>query len=166
MADTDFTLTKDYLHQIFDYKDGNLFFKIKIGSRGLIGKKAGSFTKTGYFHTKIKSKCYLIHRLIFMMFYGHLPKEIDHINGIRTDNRIENLRSATTSQNQQNAKLRKDNKSGIKGVHWNKKDKIYKVELRFNKKIKYIGSFKDLELAELAAQEARDKYHGKFARHN
>ena len=83
----------------------------------------------------------------------------------RNDNSIENLRPAN-SKNQQNAKIRKDNKSGIKGVYWFAELKKWKVDIGVNGKRKYIGVFNDLELAELVAQEARDKYHGKFARHN
>ena len=159
MADTDFTLTKDYLHQIFKYKDGELF-RLKNN------KKVGSNHIKGYKHTTIKGKRYLNHRLIFMMFYGYFPKEIDHINGIRSDNRIENLRSVVGPQNHQNSKIRKDNKCGVKNVYWFKELNKWKVDIRIDGKRKYIGVFEDLELAELAAQEARDKYHGKFARHN
>lgn len=159
MADTNFTLTKDYLHEIFEYKDGNLY-KLKNG------KKVGSNHIKGYQHTKINGKQYLLHRLIYMMFNGYFPKEIDHINGNRSDNHIENLRPAIGGQNQQNSKIRKDNKSGAKNVYWFKELKKWKVDIRFNGKRNYIGVFEDLELAELVAQEARDKYHGKFARHN
>ena len=164
MAEIDFTLTKDYLHQIFEYKDGNLYYKQKTGANSIIGKKVGCLTNKGYFSTTIKSKFYLIHRLIFMMFYGYIPSEIDHINGIRNDNRIENLRPAN-NQNQHNSKIRKDNKSGVKGVYWFKELQKWKVDIGICGKRKYIGVFKDLELAELVAIEARDKYHGKFARH-
>lgn len=159
MANIDFTLTKDYLYQIFKYKNGELF-RLKNGL------KVGSDHIKGYKHTTIKKKPYLLHRLIFMMFYGYMPNEIDHINGNRSDNRIENLRPATNTQNQQNAKIRKDNKSGAKGVYWFKELKKWKVDIAIKGKRKYIGVFDDLELAELVAQEARDKYHGKFARHN
>lgn len=165
MADTDFTLTKDYLHQIYEYRDGNLYFKKRMGQVGQIGKKVGCLNNKGYYATTINNTPYLIHRLIFMMFYGYFPKEIDHKNCIKTDNRIENLRPAN-NQNQHNCKIRKDNKSGAKGVYWFKQLNKWKVDVRINGKRKYIGVFEDFELAELVAQEARDKYHGKFARHN
>ena len=165
MADTNFTLTKEYLHQIFVYKDGDLYYKQKTSPNSIIGKKVGSLTNRGYISTTIKGKFYLVHRLIFMMFYGYIPKEIDHINGMRNDNKIENLRNAI-NRNQQNAKLRKDNKSGVKGVYWFKELNKWKVDIGVVGNRKYVGVFDDLELAELVAQEARDKYHGKFARHN
>ena len=166
MADTDFTLTKDYLHQIFEYKDGNLYYKKQTSPNSKIGKKVGSLTNRGYLSTTIKSKFYLLHRLIFMMFHGYLPAYIDHIDGNQSNNCIENLREATLQQNNYNAKTRKNSKSGIKNVYWQKSTKKWGVALRTNKIYKYFGCFDDLELATLVATEARNKYHGKFAKHN
>lgn len=87
----------------------------------------------------------------------------DHINNKTDDNRIENMRLATVSENNQNARMRKDNTSGVKGVSWNKRDKVYAVAISVNGKRKIVGTFVDFELAELVANEARDKFHGKFA---
>jgi hypothetical protein len=165
MAENNFTPTQEYLRQIFDYKDGNLYFKKKIGSRGYIGKKVGSLTSKGYLYTTINKKGYLIHRLIFMMFYGYIPNQIDHIDGNSLNNFIENLRPATREENCQNAKLSIANTSGTKGVYWQKSTNKWAISISLNKKRLYFGCFDDLELAELVAQEARDKYHGKFARH-
>lgn len=166
MADTDFTLTKDYLHQIFEYRDGFLYWKIKVGGMSP-GDKAGSTSvNNGRTHVQIKRKFYKVHRIIFMMFYGYIPKEIDHADTNESNNKIENLREATSSQNNYNQKLRKDNTSGIKGVTWDKSRQKWHVQVVVNKKPVFQARFDDLELAELVAQEARDKYHGKFARHN
>lgn len=88
---------------------------------------------------------------------------IDHINNKTYDNRIENMRLATVSENNQNALMRKDNTSGVKGVSWNKRDKVYAVAISINGKRKMFGTFVDFELAELVVNEARDKFHGKFA---
>jgi hypothetical protein len=156
-------LTKDYLHTLFEYKDGNLFWKIKRKTVNS-GEQAGRVANTGYIHIGVDRSIYAAHRLIFMMFYGYFPKEIDHINGNKADNRIENLREVTKSQNGLNRKLPSHNTSGIKGVVWHKNNKNWMVQLAVNGKNKYFGSFKDLELAELVAIEARDKYHGVYAR--
>ncbi len=80
------------------------------------------------------------------------------------DNRIENLRLATASQNMMNRKKFKNNRSGVTGVSWHKKSERWFVYIDANKKRKNIGYFDDFELAELVAIEARDLYHGKFAR--
>jgi hypothetical protein len=163
MANQNSTLTQEYLHSLFYYKDGNLYSKINrykttIRKNDLIK----CYLKSGYLRTCINYKSYRIHRLIFMMHHGYLPKQIDHINGIKDDNRIENLRAATQSQNLFNRTLTKSNTSGIKNVTFEQNK--YRVRLRINNKLINFGSYDDLELAELVAIEARDKYHGEFAR--
>jgi hypothetical protein len=158
-------MTKDYLNQLFRYENGKLFWQIKIAKKINIGDKAGYLTKQGYLSVAINKKTYRLHRLIFLHQKGYLPKILDHINGIKTDNRIENLRPATCEQNTQNAKTRKDNTSGSKGVRWHEHAKKWAVRIKANKKTFHFGYFKDLELADLVAQEARDKYHKEFARH-
>jgi hypothetical protein len=90
---------------------------------------------------------------------------VDHINGIQTDNRIENLRPATYLENNRNARIRKDNSSGCKNVSWRSDRKKWSVAIKINGKRKNLGCFVDLELADLVAHEARDLYHKDFARH-
>ena len=120
----------------------------------------------GYFVANIGNKIYLYHRLIFLFHYQLLPKMVDHINHNKTDNRIENLRAATNTQNQQNSRLRKDNASGVKNVHWHSSTKRWRVVLRVNKKKVWVGEFKDFELAKNVAIEARKNYHGEYACHS
>jgi hypothetical protein len=148
---------------LFTYKDGELYWQ-NCPKTNLNGTKAGYLNNTGYLRVKINQKGYLIHRLIYVSHHGYLPKMIDHINGNPLDNRIENLREATSYENQYNAKARKDNYSGIKGIGWNKTKKKWIVRIRINGVRKHLGAFEDLELAELVILEARDKYHKEFAR--
>ena len=150
--------------ELFDYKNGELYWKTSKGS-AKSGKKAGCLDGKGYIQVKINTRSYKIHQLIFFIKYGYIPKEIDHINGIRNDNRIENLRAVTTSQNQQNSKIGKNNTSGYKNVTWDYLVKKWRVQINIKGKNKYLGVFEDLELADLVAQEARNKYHGEFACH-
>jgi hypothetical protein len=154
-------LSQDYLNYLFDYKDGQLYWK-NHKYNAYIGKKAGTLNQKGYWQIKFGKKIHKAHRLIFMMHYGYLPKIIDHIDCNPLNNCIKNLREATKRQNLYNRLANKTSKSGIKNVSWCKKDKRWIVQV--NKK--YIGQYKNLELAELVAQEARDKYHGEYARHN
>lgn len=158
-------ITQDYLHKLFEYKDGNLYWKITINNRGKQGEMAGCLLPRGYKAIGINNKRYLMHRLIFMMFYGYLPKKIDHIDGNPINSTIENLRKANDAENSYNAKLRKDNTTGCKGVIWHKWAKKWRVIVKANKNVAYSGYFDDLELADLVSQEARDKYHHKFAKH-
>jgi hypothetical protein len=158
-------ITQDYLNQLFEYRDGVLYWKVNHSGKILIGKKAGSLNSHGYFYTQITGKRYQNHRLIFLMHSGYLPKYLDHIDNNPLNNKIENLREATISQNQCNRKLDKTNTSGVKSVNWHKQANKWQVRIRINGKRKSFGLFEDLDLAELVAQEARTKYHGAFANH-
>jgi hypothetical protein len=83
------------------------------------GKIAGNVHKgTGYINSCIDSRLYKAHRLIWKLYYGEDPNVIDHINGIKDDNRICNLRSVTTLMNNKNQRINKNNKSGYSGVHY------------------------------------------------
>jgi hypothetical protein len=164
MANQNSTLTKEILHDLFIYKDGLLYKKPKSNrcrSDIIIGRNNGN----GYLRTAINYKSYYIHRLIFVMFYGYFPKQIDHIDGNRSNNRIENLREANNAQNNWNKTTTKANTSGRKNVYWHSAAKKWAVEIKVNTVKKYIGIFDDLELADLVAQEARNKYFGSWANH-
>jgi hypothetical protein len=81
------------------------------------GKIAGSNTK-GYREVRIKNKNYRLHALAWLYTYGHMPDQIDHISGVRSDNSIKNLRDAAQSINTKNAARRVDNTSGFTGVYF------------------------------------------------
>jgi hypothetical protein len=158
-------ITQDKVKELFEYRDGSLFWKVKLNQRILIGLKAGAFDKDGYVCIKINKKAYKEHRLIYIYHYGVCPDFIDHMNCVRDDNRIENLRLATSAQNVFNAPLRKDNASGVKGVCWHKTTNKWIAQISVCGKRKHLGLFEDLELAELVAIEARNKFHKEFANH-
>jgi len=159
-------ITQALVAEHFDHKDGHLYWK-KVShpnKQYLVGQEVGSIHSTGYRHVTWQNKIYKVHRLIFLLEHGYMPAEIDHINGNRSDNRIENLRPATRSENQCNRGALSSNTSGYPGVSWHKKSKAWVVRLMKNGKSKAIGYFKDLELAGLVSIEARSLYHGTFAR--
>lgn len=158
-------LTKDYLNSIFEYRDGNLYWKISNGNRAKIGSVAGTLSGNGYRYTAVNKKRYGIHRLIFIMHHGFIPIRVDHKDGNPLNNNINNLREATHQQNIINQKRATTNTSGFKNVHWRKDKNKWCVELIVDGKKKHIGYFEDLELADLVAHEAKDKFHGKYARH-
>ena len=158
------SITQDYVKQLFEYRDGELYRKTSI-SNSYAGNKIGGLNMQGYLRAKINDKTYSLHRLIFLMHHGYLPKLIDHIDGNKLNNKIENLRGATNVENLFNRKAQKNSKSGVKNVCWSKKRNKWVVQLHIDNKCKCFGSFDDLELAELVAQEARNKYHGSFANH-
>ena len=149
-------ITQERLRELFVYQDGNLLRN---------GKIAGSVSKRGYRCIGIDLKIYKAHRLVFLYHHGYLPKQIDHIDKNPDNNLIENLRPATNSQNCMNRGVMKNNTSGSKGVFWRKESKKWRVAIRLNNKLRFFGTFEDIELAELVAIEARNKYHKEFANH-
>ena len=106
---------------------------------------------------------YRAHRLIWLLFHGDLPKQLDHVDGNRQNNKIENLRECTPSQNQHNCKLRSDNKSGIKGVSWDSSKKMWAARLATKGEVSALGCFWDKEVAGQIVRIERLKLHGEFA---
>jgi hypothetical protein len=155
-------LNKELLHELFEYRDGNLFRKISRRSFKA-GEKVGNLWGNGYLRVGINKKNYLLHRIIFMMFYGYLPEEIDHIDGNPLNNNINNLRAANPVLNGYNQKKRITNKVGIKGIRFHKNS--YEARCSVNKKRFQVGRFDTLEEAKIAIMEFRSKHHGNFANH-
>jgi hypothetical protein len=157
-------MNQNYLNSLFKYENGKLFWKTSKAKRIKIGQEAGSHRSKGYFVVGVNGFNYGVHRIIFAMHNGFMPKMIDHIDGNPSNNKIENLRSANHSENGCNKTIQTNNTSGIKGVSWVKSRKRWVAKVQINKKSHQLGYFKDLELAELVAIEGRCKYHGQFAR--
>jgi hypothetical protein len=93
-------------------------------------------------------------------------KQVDHINGNKLDNRRENLRLCSNSENLCNRGKQKNNTSGYKGVTWNKNNKNWMAQINVLGKYIYIGSYPEKELAARAYDEAAKKYHGLFSKPN
>jgi len=161
-------ITQKRLHDLFTYReDGNLIWKVCNSNRATIGKVAGYLNDRGYLQARIDKKACGVHRLIFLYHHGYLTPgmEIDHIDGNPGNNRIDNLREVTRSQNLQNSKISSNNTSGVKCVFWDKKSKKWMVRIVANGKIKNLGRYITLEEAEALVKEAREKYHGEYGRH-
>jgi len=151
---------------LFEYRDGALYWRVKPCRRDPAGLKAGFFDASrGYTAISYNRKRYYIHRLIFLMFNGYMPAEVDHIDGDKANNRIENLRGCTHAQNGRNRPRQANNKSGVKNVGWSDQRKKWVVYMKVDGKNTNFGGFDDLELAAFVASELRDKHHGEFARH-
>ena len=158
-------LDQNLLKQLFDYFDGNLYWKHDIGAAKK-GEKAGYIRKDkGYRSVTIMNKSYYIHRLIFLYHYGKIKNVIDHIDGDKLNNHVENLRDVTLSQNSHNSKKPKNNTSGIKGVCWNKRSKSWIAYCRIENRVNYLGYYKCKDEAARVLMEFREKHHGSFANH-
>lgn len=154
-------ITQERLKELFDYdpETGNLIWNIDRGSNKMRGKIAGYIHSSGYQHVRTGEGQFRAHRLIWIYHYGKEPKEhIDHINGNRSDNRIENLREATRSENMQNRKkAHKNNSVGLIGVQ--KSGKKWKAAIRLNTIPIYLGTFDTPEGAHSAYLKAKKELH-------
>lgn len=162
-------ITQELVKHIFEYKDGKLFWKNKSSnlSRAKIGYEfgRGSLDKDGYKIGSFLGKQYRVHRLIFFYHFGYFPNIIDHKDCNKENNNIDNLRECTHQQNAFNKRITKTSTSGVKGVHWKKKDEIWEVSIKLNNKQHYLGCFKSLDDAKQVAMNFREKHHGEFCRH-
>lgn len=127
------------------------------------GSIAGCLRPSGYRHIKINQQYYMAHRLAWFYVYGIWPElDVDHINGVRSDNRIENLRLATKSQN--SANRRAQNPSGLKGISFIGKLGKWQASIKINDKSTYLGLFASAEEASAAYFSKAREIHGEFAR--
>jgi hypothetical protein len=105
----------------YDPETGVFLWKTRTSNRVKIGSVAGTKHGKGYVSISCDGKRYMAHRLAWLYVHGQFPEEqIDHINGVRDDNRLCNLRCVSSAENQMNMKLDKRSSSGITGVHWHK----------------------------------------------
>jgi hypothetical protein len=148
-------------HHLFEYKDGVLYWK-NAQRPSFNGKEASYDNGSGYKKLRIYGKQYYAHRIIYLMQHGVMPKFIDHIDGNPSNNAIENLRETDSSTNNFNSVYKDENKSGYRNVFYNKDRNKWTIYITINKKTKFFGSYDDVELAGLVADEARRKYHGEF----
>ena len=136
-------LTQEEVKSKFIYSaDTGLFHSITLT------RQVGHINKNGYIRLKINRIEYKAHRLAWLYVTGEMPDLcIDHINGIKNDNRFVNLRLATLSENNYNSGLKPNNTSGFKGISLNKNTGKWIAQASINNKNKYLGSFNTPEEA-------------------
>lgn len=141
-------------------------FYFDLGDYNLIKDYCWYIDDNGYVKTHIYGKHISMHRMV--MGFPDLYFDIDHKNSVytRNDNRKENLRIATCSQNQMNRGLQVNNTSGVTGVYWHKRDKVWESYITINKKSIYLGRFTNFEDAVRARKAAEEKYFGEFSYEN
>lgn len=157
-------LSQIELNKLLEYRDGMLFRKINPRSI-IIGTRAGSVSSCGYRYVRINGKQYPEHRIIWVMFNGGIDGgiKIDHKDNNPLNNRLENLRLATHNENMYNSIKSKSNKSGYKGVYYNKREMNWVAKIRKDGKRVWGKAYKTPELAYDGYKQAAIKYHGEFA---
>ena len=154
-------LTQARAKELLDYdpETGNLIWRWNIGTHKTAGKVAGCLRANGYKEISVNRKRYNAHRIVWLWHYGVFPANgLDHINGDKSDNRIENLREATKIQNAQNRRTaRSDNKSGYLGVGVSR-DK-WTAQIYLSGKRLHIGCFDTPEAAHEAYLTKKRELH-------
>jgi hypothetical protein len=156
------TLTQDQLKSLLMYDPATGMFTWRVSRPTKIkpGDVAGNVTPKGYVSVGVKGKIYRAHRLAWLYVYGRWPNnEIDHINRIRNDNRIANLREADRSVNTQNTNLQRNNTSGFRGVDWHKHRNAWRARISVNGKMKNLGYYLTREDAAAAYLKASIMLH-------
>lgn len=148
----------------YDPKTGIFKWLENRGGNAKVGDTAGTINADGYIQIVVDGRFHYAHRLAWAFAHSATELvEIDHRNGVPCDNRLKNLRLATSSQNKMNTVLRRDNKSGVKGVGWNKEKGQWTARLSVNGRRILHKHFINIEDAKAAVSEARAKHHGDFA---
>ncbi|MBD9455922.1 HNH endonuclease [Rhizobium sp. RHZ02] len=149
----------EVLREKFLYEPDTGILYWRINNRGgLVSppRPAGTHYLSGYLVVRTGGKGYPAHRICWALYYGEWPSEtIDHINGVRDDNRIANLRDVTQSDNSKNMRLSSINKSGVSGVYWSSSKRKWVVQIthkRFQKQLGVFDSFDEAVSVRKAAE--------------
>jgi hypothetical protein len=159
-------LTQERLKELLSYDPltGVFLWKVAKKHGGCVGDVAGSKNSQGYIVIGADGKHYKAHRLAWLYHYGEIPKEIDHANLDKSDNRISNLRPATRSQNRSNIRAYKNSASGQKGVSPHGMTGKWQAVISIGGKQNYLGLFERQEDAAAAYSKAAIQLYGSFAR--
>lgn len=157
----DYEAAKQYLS--YDPLTGLFVWIKQTSDKTVVGKEAGTLTDNGYIEIIVLGCRYRAHRLAWYFHYNELPpKEVDHRNTIKHNNWIENLRDADRNQNMCNRRLQSNNKSGYKGVWWDKRVGRFKSAIRYRGKVYELGFFDCPKQAHSVYRAKAVELHGEF----
>lgn len=154
-------ITKENINSIFRYESGHIYWRQSLtGKNRVEGVEAGHINEDGYRVVETAGKAIGAHRIIWLMHHGAWPTgEIDHINGNRADNRIENLRDVVKRTNSENRRrATSGSKTGVLGVEELPSGR-FRARIRSFGKIHDVGIFDSTESAHAAYVQAKRKMH-------
>ena len=160
-------LTRKRLRELLRYSPTTGIFTWRVDrvrNKVLAGMRAGCVNAEGYMVICIDRKIYTEHRLAWFYVHGEWPGQLDHENDKKGDNRYDNLREATQSQNNHARPKPRHNTSGVVGVSWNRFCNRWVAHISVNGKSKHLGLFTDIASAKAVREAAARKYFGDFAR--
>lgn len=146
-------------------KDGSFRRKVRAGNSDPKGQIVrGTLRPDGYRKLQINKQQFLFHRIVFFWHWGWMPEYVDHFDRDKNNNRIENLRSVTASQNSRNCGLNSRNKSGVRGVIWRKEAKHWVSFICYKKKYMHLYQGPSKNQAIKIRAKAEKILHGEFAK--
>jgi len=160
-------LTQKRLKHLLDYDPvtGVFVWKVRASNSVSVGAVAGCMDTGKYCVIVVDKTLYKAHRLVWLYMTGKMPcGQVDHINGVRNDNRLVNLREASHGENQRNALKRADNTSGYKGVSWHTASGKWRADIKVDGTGSYLGLFARVEDAAAAYAKASARLHKDFGR--
>lgn len=159
-------VTIERVKELFEYNPATgLFTRLIKVKRHNKGDVAGCLKKDGYVVIKIDGVIYYAHRLAYFYMTGRwFDGETDHKDLNRSNNKWDNIRESTYSQNQMNTGLWKTTTSGHKGVHWDKSSKKWRVRMGVNNKVLNFGSYESFEEACVVRKNKEIEFFGEFSR--
>ena len=160
-------ITRRELKEVLEYDENTGVFRWKVANnnRVKVGGLAGCLDSNNYLCITYRSKKYYAHRLAWSYVYGKFPKGlIDHIDGNPSNSAITNLRECSYAENQRNYKIPVTNKSGFKGVHWNKITEMWIASARISGGKKTLGSYSTPEEASKVYNDFTKAHYGEFYR--
>lgn len=147
----------------YEPETGLLYWLINRTNGRKIGDVAGCSDKNGYVVIKLLDRQYFAHRLVWFYVHGEWPPRLDHKDGVKNNNRLENLREATSSQNCMNRRHQKRAKY-LKGVSYSVRDRLFSAGLMKDGKRYHLGCFKTELEAHAAYCAGAERIFGEFAR--
>jgi hypothetical protein len=150
-------------HLMYHPDTGEFTRLTSLSSSVKVGENAGGIGYEGYINIRVNGAKYRAHRLAWLYVHGSWPQmHIDHIDGIKSNNKILNLRECNRTQNMRNKGSSKNNNSGFKGVSWKKDANKWVAQARLNGKKIYLGYFDIPQEANAAYQAFAKENHGEF----
>ena len=158
-------ITQEHLKKLLHYDpETGLFTRLVGRGPAKKGSIAGSLGNKGYICIEVDGVKYKAHRLAFLYVLGWMPPQVDHDDHVKSNNRWKNLNPANQLINQRNAARRKDNTSGITGINWYERNKMWVARISVNRKRIHLGYFTDKPDA-IAARKAADIKYGFHENH-
>jgi hypothetical protein len=157
-------ITQTQLKNAFEYRpDTGLLLWRHDRAKVRAGQRAGWLGRDGYRYVWLDYVTRKEHRFIWLLMTGQMPpKDIDHINGVKSDNRWCNLRAATRSQNRANMGIQGNNTSGHRGVYWSSARGKWVAMIGFKGRRRTLGRFEDLESAATLYESTAKELFGAF----